>query len=75
MCINICVYTHTYIHICRLTSYRKVTTPHLCCKTNHLMPYREILSVYSKIHTIHTNALCGQNVELLSVKPVVPKPR
>ena len=32
------------------------------------MLYREIIAVYSQIHTKHTNTLCGQNVELLNVK-------
>jgi hypothetical protein len=32
------------------------------------MLYREIIAVCSQIHTKHINALCGQNVELLSVK-------
>ena len=31
----------------------------------------EIIAVYSQIHTKHTNTLCGQDVELLSVKLVV----
>ena len=35
------------------------------------MLYREIIAVCSEIHTEHTNTLCGQNVELLSVKLVV----
>jgi len=35
------------------------------------MLYREIMDVCSQIHTKHTNTLCGQNVELLNVKPVV----
>jgi len=37
------------------------------------MLYREIIAVCSQIHTIYSyfNALCGQNVELLSVKLVV----
>ena len=34
------------------------------------MLYREIIAVCSQIHTKHINTLCGQNVELLSVKPV-----
>jgi len=29
------------------------------------------MTVCSEIHTKHTNALCGQNVELLSVKLAV----
>jgi len=30
---------------------------------------REIIAVCSQIHTKHVNSLCGQNVELLNVKP------
>jgi hypothetical protein len=37
------------------------------------MLYREIIAVCSQIHTEHTNTLCGQNVELLNVKPGVPQ--
>ena len=33
------------------------------------MLYREIITVYSEIHTKHINTLCGLNVELLDVKP------
>ena len=33
------------------------------------MLYREITGVCSQIHTKHINTLCGQNVELLNVKP------
>jgi hypothetical protein len=33
------------------------------------MLYREIFTVYSQIHKKHMNALCGQNVKLLNVKP------
>jgi len=33
------------------------------------MLHREIIAVCSQIHTKHINTLCGQNVELLSVKP------
>jgi hypothetical protein len=33
------------------------------------MLYSEIIAVCSQIHTKHTNTLCGQNVELLYVKP------
>jgi hypothetical protein len=32
------------------------------------MLYREIIAVCFQIHTKHKNALCGQNVELMSVK-------
>jgi hypothetical protein len=35
------------------------------------MLYSEIIAVCSQIHTKHINTLCGQNVELLSVKPGV----
>jgi len=35
------------------------------------MLHKEIVSVYSQIHTKHINTLCGQNVELLNVKLVV----
>jgi hypothetical protein len=31
------------------------------------MLYREIIAVSSEIHTKHTNALCGQNVEFRNV--------
>ena len=37
--------------------------------TVSLMLYREIIAVCSQIHTKHINTLCGQNVELLNVKP------
>jgi len=33
------------------------------------MLYGEIIAFFSQIHTKHTNTLCGQNVELLNVKP------
>jgi len=33
------------------------------------MLYREIIAVCSQIHIKHINALCGQNVEFLGVKP------
>jgi len=32
------------------------------------MLYREIIAVCCGIHTKHINTLCGQNVELLTVK-------
>ena len=35
------------------------------------MLYREILAVFSEIHTKHINTVCGQNVELLNVNLVV----
>jgi len=33
------------------------------------MLYREIIAVYSEIHTKHINTLCGQKVEFVNVKP------
>jgi hypothetical protein len=30
--------------------------------------YREIIAVWSEIHTKHINALCEQNIEFLNVK-------
>ena len=33
------------------------------------MLYREIIAVFSQIHTKHINTLCGQNVEFVNVKP------
>jgi hypothetical protein len=38
-------------------------------KTSQLMLCREIIAVCSEIHTKHINTLCGQNVELLNIKP------
>ena len=35
------------------------------------MLYREIIAVYSEIHTKHINTLCGQNVEFMNVKLAV----
>jgi hypothetical protein len=40
-------------------------------KTSQLMLYREIIAICSQIHTKHINALCGHNVEMLSVELVV----
>jgi uncharacterized membrane protein len=34
-----------------------------------MMYYREIIVICSQIHIKHKNTLCGQNVELLNVKP------
>jgi len=33
-------------------------------KTTQLMLYREIIAVFSEIHTKYINSWCGQNVEL-----------
>ena len=35
------------------------------------MLYREIMAVWSDIHTKHINTVCGQNVELVNVKLAV----
>jgi len=32
------------------------------------MLYREVIAIFSQIHTKHINTLCGWNVELLNVK-------
>ena len=34
------------------------------------MLYRKTIALCSQIHTKYINTLCGQNVELLNVKPV-----
>jgi hypothetical protein len=40
-------------------------------QTSQLMLYSVIIAVCSEIHTKHINTLCGQNVEFVSVKPVM----
>jgi hypothetical protein len=40
-------------------------------KPSQLKLYREIIDVYSEIHTNYKNALWGQGVELLHIKLVV----
>jgi hypothetical protein len=35
------------------------------------MLYRDIIAVYSEIHTKHMNTLCGQNVEIVNVELLV----
>ena len=35
------------------------------------MLYREIIAVFSEIHTEHVNKLCGQNIDFLCVILVV----
>jgi hypothetical protein len=35
--------------------------------TSQLMLYREIIAVFSEIHTKHINTMCGQNEETLNV--------
>jgi len=47
--------------------YCAVNTP-LGYKNHQLKLYREIIAVYSQIHTKHINTLCRRNVELLIVK-------
>jgi len=52
-----------------LGSYRAVNTLCLTYKTQLLMLYREIFTVFlCEIHTKHRNALCGRNVEFLYVE-------
>ena len=52
-----------------LGSYRAVNTLCLNYKTQLLMLYWEIFTVFlCEIHTKHTNALCGQKVEFLYVE-------
>ena len=33
------------------------------------MLYREIIAVWSQIHTKHINTVCGQNAEFVNVQP------
>jgi len=40
-------------------------------KTSQLILYREIMAVFSEVHTKHINTVCGQNVELLNIKLAV----
>jgi hypothetical protein len=40
----------------------------LLCYKHRLIPFKEIIAVYSENHTKPTNTLCGQNVMLLNVK-------
>ena len=53
-----------------LQSVRAVNTLRLYYKNQSVL-YREIIAVFSEIHTKHINTLCGQNVELLNVKLAV----
>ena len=36
-------------------------------KTSQLMLYREIIAVFSQIHTKHINTMSGQNIEFMNV--------
>jgi hypothetical protein len=38
-------------------------------ETNQIMLYRAKVAVCSEIKTKYINAVCGQNVELLNIKP------
>jgi len=62
------IYTST-VHA--ISSYRAVNTLRLGYKTNQLMLYKEIIAVFSQIHTKHINTLCEQKAGLLNVKLVV----
>ena len=44
--------------------YRAVNTLRLSYTNQSVMLYREIIAVFSQIHTKHINKLCGHNVEL-----------
>jgi len=44
---------------------------HSVVKASHLILYREIIAVYSEVHTKYINTLCGQNIEFVNVKLVV----
>lgn len=37
-------------------------------RTTQLLLCREMITVYYELHTKHTHALCGKNVELLNVE-------
>jgi hypothetical protein len=37
-------------------------------KPNRLMLFREIIAVYCENHMEHTNTLCGQNAEIITIK-------
>jgi hypothetical protein len=36
------------------------------------MLYGEVITLWSEIHTKHVNTQCGQNVEFVKIKRVVP---
>jgi hypothetical protein len=40
----------------------------LVTKCDKLMLYREIMAVFSEIHTKHINTVCGQNTGFLNVE-------
>ena len=52
----------------KFSPYRAVNILRLSYK-NQVILYREIIAVSSEIDTKHINALCGQNVEFVKVKP------
>ena len=41
-------------------------------QTSQLLLYREIIAVYSHIHTKRINTMCGQNVQLFNLTPDGP---
>jgi len=53
------------------SAYRAVNTLRLGYKNQSVNAIKEIIAVCSQIHTKHTNTLCGQNVELLTVQLTV----
>jgi len=70
--LNVCAYSPSLV-LCLgeevfCVQQRKVVS---VIQASQLMLYREIIAVFSQIHTKHINTLCAQNVELLNVKLVV----
>jgi len=57
--------------IAKLAVYIVTTGLQSVIKTSQLMLYREIIPVFSEIHTKNISTVCGQNVELLNVKLAV----
>jgi hypothetical protein len=60
----------TKLYLSDLNTQSVPRSKHSACviRAGMLMLYREIIAVYTKIHTKHINALCGQNTEFLNVK-------
>ena len=51
------------VYVCR--SYHTVNTLHLCYKDQLVMPFSEIIAVYSEKHTKHKNTFDVQHASLL----------
>jgi len=52
-------------YIQRFSPYRAVNTLDIGYKNESVNVVKEIIAVYSQIHTKHINTLCGHNVEFL----------